>query len=97
MQYVQLSPEAARRLSELAKRTGRRPIELIEEGIEDLENRYSAQVGDEVSLSRESQKACRKDSQTRVSAWLEAVKTFPPTPPLSDEAISRESIYGDRG
>jgi hypothetical protein len=32
----------------------------------------------------------------RASAWRESVKDLPHTPPLSDEAISRESIYGDR-
>ena len=33
----------------------------------------------------------------RAAAWRESVKGLPHTPPLSDEAISRESIYGDRG
>ena len=33
----------------------------------------------------------------RAAAWRESVKGLPPTPPLSDQAISRESIYGDRG
>jgi predicted nucleic acid-binding protein len=33
----------------------------------------------------------------RATAWRESVKDLPRTPPLSDEAISRESIYGDRG
>lgn len=33
----------------------------------------------------------------RAAAWREAVKGLPHTPPLSDQAISRESIYGDRG
>jgi len=33
----------------------------------------------------------------RAAAWREAAKGLPRTPPLSDEAISRESIYGDRG
>jgi hypothetical protein len=32
----------------------------------------------------------------RAAAWRESVKGIPHTPPLSDEAISRESIYGDR-
>ena len=31
------------------------------------------------------------------AAWREAVKRLPRTPPLSDEAISRESIYETRG
>jgi len=31
----------------------------------------------------------------RATAWRESVIGLPHTPPLSDEAISRESIYGD--
>ncbi len=30
-------------------------------------------------------------------AWRESTRGLPHTPPLSDDAISRESIYGDRG
>jgi hypothetical protein len=33
----------------------------------------------------------------RAAAWRESVKGLPRTPALSDDAISRESIYGDRG
>ncbi len=33
----------------------------------------------------------------RAALWRESVKGLPHTPPLSDEAISRESIYGNRG
>jgi hypothetical protein len=33
----------------------------------------------------------------RAALWRESVRGLPHTPPLSDEAISRESIYGDRG
>jgi len=32
----------------------------------------------------------------RATAWRESVRGLPHTPPLSDEAISRENIYGDR-
>lgn len=31
------------------------------------------------------------------AAWRESTRGLPHTPPLSDDAISRESIYGDRG
>ncbi|MGA3189670.1 MAG: hypothetical protein ABSF22_21395 [Bryobacteraceae bacterium] len=34
--------------------------------------------------------------EERAAAWLESVKGLPHTPPLSDEAISRESLYPDR-
>jgi hypothetical protein len=33
----------------------------------------------------------------RAAAWLASTDGLPPTPPLSDEAISRESMYGQRG
>jgi hypothetical protein len=33
----------------------------------------------------------------RAAAWREAAKGLPRTPPLSDDAIGRESIYSDRG
>jgi len=36
-------------------------------------------------------------SSERAEAWREAAKGLPRTRPLSDEAISRESIYGYRG
>jgi hypothetical protein len=33
----------------------------------------------------------------RAAAWRESTRGLPHSPPLSDDAISRESIYGDRG
>jgi post-segregation antitoxin (ccd killing protein) len=33
----------------------------------------------------------------RAEAWRQSTRGLPRTPPLSDDAISRESIYGDRG
>lgn len=33
----------------------------------------------------------------KAAAWREGAKLFPETPPLSDEAISRENLYADRG
>jgi hypothetical protein len=33
----------------------------------------------------------------RAAAWRNSVKDIPYSPPLSDEAISRESIYAGRG
>jgi hypothetical protein len=33
----------------------------------------------------------------RAAAWRASVKGLPHTPPLSDEAISRESLYDARG
>ena len=33
----------------------------------------------------------------RAEAWRQSTRGLPHTPPLPDDAISRESIYGDRG
>jgi hypothetical protein len=33
----------------------------------------------------------------RAAAWRELASQFPATPPLSDEAVSREGIYNERG
>ena len=33
----------------------------------------------------------------RAEAWRQSTRGLPHTPPLSDEVINRESIYGDRG
>jgi len=33
----------------------------------------------------------------RATAWRKSVVGLPHTPPLSDQALSRKSIYGDRG
>lgn len=35
--------------------------------------------------------------EERATFWRESVKGLPDTKPLSDEAISRESIYAERG
>jgi hypothetical protein len=42
-------------------------------------------------------KAARKTPEERARFWRESVKGVPDTEPLSDEAISRESIYAERG
>jgi len=34
--------------------------------------------------------------EERAAAWIESAKDLPHTPPLSDEAISRETLYSDR-
>jgi hypothetical protein len=36
-------------------------------------------------------------AKARAAAWIESAKRFPDTPPLSDDAISRESMYGECG
>jgi hypothetical protein len=39
----------------------------------------------------------RKTPEERAKHWRESVAGLPDTKPLSDEAISRESIYSERG
>jgi hypothetical protein len=38
-----------------------------------------------------------KTPAERARHWRESVANLPDTTPLSDEAMSRESMYGDRG
>jgi hypothetical protein len=42
-------------------------------------------------------KPTRKTPEERAKHWRESVAGLPDTKPLSDEAISRESMYGERG
>jgi hypothetical protein len=35
--------------------------------------------------------------EERAAAWRESTRGLPHTPPLSDDAISRENIHGDHG
>ena len=42
-------------------------------------------------------KPARKTPEKRAGHWRESVAGLPDTKPLSDEAISRESIYTERG
>ena len=42
-------------------------------------------------------KARQKTPEERAKHWRESVAGLPDTKPLSDEAISRESIYAERG
>ena len=36
-------------------------------------------------------------SEAKAGLWRQTTKRFPETPPLSDLAISRDSMYADRG
>ena len=42
-------------------------------------------------------KPARKTPAERAKHWRESVAGLPDTKPLSDEAISRETIYAERG
>jgi sRNA-binding protein len=72
-----------------ARNTAKRAHELAEttsKKTQDDQFAKAAQASDE-SLS----------PAERGAAWRESAKKLPHTPPLSDEAISRESIYDARG
>jgi predicted DNA-binding protein len=94
MPSIQIDSASEQRLAILAQRTGRSPRELIEEGIEGLEQRYAVdrpQVSPQHIKGRGDR---QKDSgEARAAVWRESVKNLPRTPPLSDEAVSRESMY----
>jgi predicted DNA-binding protein len=95
---VSLSRDAERRLSVLAERTGRTASDLIEEGIDELEGRY---LPDERARERQglpaNETARKQFGIERAAAWRDAARNLPRTPPLSDEAISRDSMYENRG
>jgi predicted DNA-binding protein len=98
VQHVHLSPNVERRLVELAKRTGRSASELLEEGIENLEVRYPASASQDMRQAEVTTEQTREGrGSARARVWLDAIKTFPHSPPLSDMAISRETMYGARG
>ncbi len=57
-------------------------------------------VRNAAKLARELAKASAKkaqDEDERAQLWRESAKGMPHTPPLSDAAVSRESVYDARG
>jgi hypothetical protein len=88
---IDLSPDVEKALEEKARHTGRTAAEF---------------AADLVSqLVRPNQESASDNEQTQVQARLAAVKRIgcydtrvrAGLPPLSDDAISRESIYEGRG
>ena len=61
--------------------------DVVEVGVETLRTRLQSQVASSQSLPA-------NEWMQRFRAWSHS---FPTTPLLSDEAISRGSIYGNRG
>lgn len=96
MQRMKLNADIERRLFELAERTGRTAAELMEEGIEELEYRYGEEA-QRVKPTPSSRQARKELGTRRAAEWLNSVKDLPHTPPLSDEVISRETMYESRG
>jgi hypothetical protein len=79
---VELAPEIEASLATQAAALG---VPLAEH----LRRLLEAQAG--------ASKPTRKTPEERAKHWRESVAGLPDTKPLSDEAISRESIYAERG
>jgi proteasome lid subunit RPN8/RPN11 len=64
------------------------PDEVVKVGVETLRNRLESNMASARSMSAE-------EWMQKFRAWAHSHPTT--TPLLSDEAVSRESIYGERG
>ncbi len=96
---VTLSPKLERRVRELIER-GEYPSAdaLVEQALGsflDSEEGENARVVSEGHAPATEPRLLTDPEKARaLREWAESHR---PTPPLSDEAISRESIYGERG
>jgi hypothetical protein len=73
----------------------------------EIEARYAAEAAERgvplqshlkrVLEERAAPKVTSRTPVERARIWRESVEGLPHTKPLSDEAISRESIYAERG
>lgn len=79
---LKLSPEVEQRLLAQAEARGLSLSEYLQE----IATREAALISSIPSASGEE----------KAKAFREWVKSFPDTPPLSDDAISRASMYPDR-
>jgi hypothetical protein len=86
---IQLKPEQEQVIGE-AIRAGllESPDAIIDVGVETIRRRLEARAETKTELSTE-------EWLREFDAWVESHSTT--TPLLSDEAISRDSIYGNRG
>jgi hypothetical protein len=82
---LNVNPETEARLLDLAQADGVSVDDFLKQVVD--EKTGQAPIAASSSLS----------PMERAAAWRESVKGLPQTKPLSDEAISRESIYSDRG
>ena len=78
---IELTPEVETGLAALAKAEG---LDL-------------PQYVQKVLIERIAPPVSELSPRERVAIWRSSVLDAPLSPPLSDEAISRESIYGERG
>ena len=78
---LELSPEAEASFAALAAARG---VALTE---------YLQMFLDQQVIQRDNQTLSNAE---RAKAWIKSAENLPLVPPLSDEAISRENIYGAR-
>ena len=79
---IQLPPDIE---ADLAARARDQALDLSQYVDSVLREQVQARAGTALSTAEQAE------------AWRQSTRGLPYTPPLSDEAISRESIYGDRG
>lgn len=78
---IELSAEVEASLAALAKAHGLPLPEYVQHLLEEQVAAHAAQLS----------------AVERAAEWRASVEGLPLVPPLSDDAISRESIYGPRG
>jgi hypothetical protein len=78
---IELSPDVEAGLAALAKAEGLALPQYVQH----------------ILKERISVPASELSPAERATAWRSSVSDLPSSPPLSDEAISRDSIYGARG
>lgn len=82
---LNVNPDIEARLVALAQASGVSLEDFLQHVVEEKSGQANIAPGASLSPAE------------RAAAWRESVKGLPETKPLSDEAISRESIYSDRG
>jgi hypothetical protein len=82
---LNINPDTEARLIALAQASGISVDDFLQHVVEEKSGQASIRASSSLSPAE------------RAAAWRESVKGLPETKPLSDEAISRESIYSDRG
>jgi hypothetical protein len=82
---LNVNPDTEARLIALAQASGVSVDDFLQHVVEEKSGQVNIKTSSSLSPAE------------RAAAWRESVKGLPETKPLSDEAISRESIYSDRG
>jgi hypothetical protein len=99
---IDLRPEIEARLAAVAAARGMSLTQFASRVLEaqlpeknPLAPAESAALG--LELARNAPPAKPLSPAERAKLWRESVRNLPPSEPLSDEAISRESMYEERG